>query len=699
MYFFIILNLSNLYTMVVSKLDNTVNYPEMKRVENNDLGKQSNLYVIDVHDLEVIIAIGSPKNTFDSKNITYFPIYLVKNNNKSIQIGVYEFPSDKVDGYYDEDLSLDVDRLDSPLIFKFATKEFIEKIRKEPPKEILQVEEKGKQQNKKTKEKKLNEFQNEEVYIPELRRDIFKAREGAKIPKPLKEETSRAALKERQKYQLEKQELIDMDTEKTFKDEHWLKKYMKNNNYSIDENEGMGDCFFAVIRDAYFSIGQETTVLKLRQKLSDNITNTYFNKSKENYDMFTSRVKEITTTSIALKKENETLNEQLKSVLNAEDYKTVAKQLKTIKKEYRKIKEELDLVKTNLKNYEFMKDIETFEQLKKYILTQSYWADPFAISLFEVLLNVKFIILKKNNHAQNDLDNVLDCGIVPDTVLNRDEFNPEFYIITECNENNYNLICYKNKKIFKFKEIPYDLKKMICDKCIEQSSGSFGFIKDFKKFKEKINGKEAIPVAFDDLEEASIKNLYDKNTVFSFYSLSADKPLPGKGANETIPENRITEFSQLAKIPQWRKKLSNFWVQPFVLDNHRWASVEHYYQGSKFKKNNPDFYMLFSLDSKSEMSNDPIMAKGAGGETGKYQKQLLRPKNIEIDPDFFGGLNPRKDEEMKEAQYAKFTQNEDLKELLLATKDAKLIHHRRQKPPEVFNTLMIVRNKIQKEYT
>jgi hypothetical protein len=170
--------------MVVSKLDNTVNYPEMKRVENNDLGKQSNLYVIDVHDLEVIIAIGSPKNTFDSKNITYFPIYLVKNNNKSIQIGVYEFPSDKVDGYYDEDLSLDVDRLDSPLIFKFATKEFIEKIRKEPPKEILQVEEKGKQQNKKTKEKKLNEFQNEEVYIPELRRDIFKAREGAKIPKP-----------------------------------------------------------------------------------------------------------------------------------------------------------------------------------------------------------------------------------------------------------------------------------------------------------------------------------------------------------------------------------------------------------------------------------------------------------------------------------------------------------------------------------
>jgi predicted NAD-dependent protein-ADP-ribosyltransferase YbiA (DUF1768 family) len=206
----------------------------------------------------------------------------------------------------------------------------------------------------------------------------------------------------------------------------------------------------------------------------------------------------------------------------------------------------------------------------------------------------------------------------------------------------------------------------------------------------------------DDDDDVLEYEKYDPETIFVFYSKSAHNKA-GKGSGETIKKSRITEFNTLNKdsvCTDWRKKIDDSWVAAFTLDGHRWSSVEHYFQGSQYKKGFPDFYLQFSLDSESDISKDVSLAKLVGSKPNKQHKLSQKPKssNIVIDADFYEiRTNPRHEEERLKALLAKFTQNLDLKKVLIETKDAKLMRFERGNPAKTDELLMKVRRTIGNE--
>jgi len=663
--------------MVLSKIDSNVSYPELKSVDPEDMRIEASLYQIDVHGIEIVIAIGSFKNTYEDQDIIYFPIYLVKHNNKVIQIGVYEIKSVSFMSLMDEDNNIKVENLNDPLIYKFATKEFLEKNRS-VPETSFNPSSKGEEVEVEDEEKVEIEEPIVVEEIPDHRKDIFTLTKGVPTPKKLREEGQLEAKDIRDKYKEEKTD-------------NWINKFMKNKHYSVVDNEGGGDCFFATIRDAFSQIAQQTSVQKIRKKLSDEADEQTFLNYKEHYDMYQAALIKDTNDIKILEKQYADIKMRYASVLDRNEKKQLTDSGKIVKDQHDKLVQEKKVTAEILKEYRFMKDVDTLEKFQKKIRSCDFWAETWAISTLERILNVKFILFSKEAHTAKDLNNVLQCGQLNDSILeSRGEFKPDYYIIVEYLGWHYTLVGYKKKLIFSFGELPYDVKRMIADKCMEKNSGPFALIPDFKNFKGAANAF-AEEVTYEDLTEAKIRGIYDDNIVFIFYSKSASKPLPGKGAGEKIPGDRLKDFAPLAIIPDWRRKLSNFWVQPFLVDGKQWASVEHYYQASKFKRENPAFYLSFSLESGTDLSKSPEMAKAAGGKTGKYKGELIRPKEVEVDSDFFG---KRCEKEMYDSQYAKFSQNDDLKELLLATNNAKLMHHSRGKPPIAFDNLMMIRDKL-----
>ena len=656
-------------------------------MERDDADYDATMYEVELLGKEVRVAIGRGKT--DKKDLIYYPMYLINTDDRVVkQIGVFEIRADQASEVLDDDDDLDIDKLSHPLIYSFVTAA------------MLEADSRG----KKALIADEPVAATDEPVADELVADV---------PELVEEEQQGddAALRSKMKALA-----LPPQTKDTAEAEHaeykkqpgqpWIQTHMQNNNFGITDNEGGGDCLFAVIRDAYRTRGKYVEVPELRRKLAAEATEDVFQSYKEKHTMTAEAIATTEAEMRALADANAGLKQRLERTTEAKEQQAIIAESRRNAAQFKRFKAELALSKELLQDFHFMKHVNTLEDFREMLKSCSFWADTWAISTLERILRIKIIILSSERFHAGETGGVLQCGQLNDRILeDQGTFEPEFYIMVDHTGSHYKLVTYKDEALLTFREIPYDIKVMVTEKCMERNAGPYYLIPQFRTFREEelglkgleedqalsANADHSVGRADHSSPRAdhSSAPLYDDSIVFQFYSKSMDKPLPGTGSGETIERADIPKFAALAKeTPQWRKMLSNLWEPPgddrdkalFTLDDHKWRTLEHYLQGSKFRKENPKHYLRFSLDSDSDLSKS-VDFKDKDKD------------NVPTDADY----GSREEKEREDAQYAKYSQNSYLTDMLLNTRNAKLVQFRRGKPPVVCDELMRVRHRLQLE--
>ena len=77
--------------MVASKLDPTVEYPEIKKLSSVDQGFDASLYEVELYpSIDAVLAVGNINHLHKDKGIYFMSVYLVVNDSLGDQIGIYE---------------------------------------------------------------------------------------------------------------------------------------------------------------------------------------------------------------------------------------------------------------------------------------------------------------------------------------------------------------------------------------------------------------------------------------------------------------------------------------------------------------------------------------------------------------------------------------------------------------------------------
>jgi len=729
--------------MVVSQLIDSIEYEENKGIEKTDNDLEVSLYKIKLYETDVLIALGKINNKYKKYNVSFASVYLVLDEKEKIyQIGVYEFFHSEKENYKDDEGDLDITLFEGPLLYNYVTEKYI-KNTLQNIKLILDLDEEGdekgdekgdkgdKGDEEEQLDKQLDRFEDDDNddQIMETERDV------KKITRNYRHNISDIWIN------------IHLKNDK-FK--------IKDNEGGGDcLFATIRDAFNSIGISSNVTFLREKLASNVTDEMFDSykenfdMYNKQIDESSEELNKISIQGKKLSPLYLDLKKllkssaykADDKFQEKKEKLKEVKKYKTELLKLQAQKKEHQT---HIDNAQALMTHFGFMKNIDNIVKFRDYVRTSNFWADSASISILEETFNFKIIILESDNYKSGEYSNILQCGdMVPDSISKSGDFKPYYYIITDHTINpipHYKLIGYDNKNIFRFHEIPYYIKEMIKSKCMGSKGKSlYDYIPKFQKYNGTYKGddkggddkggddkggddkggddkggddkggddKGGDDKGGDEVEltpspSKDDNNLFNENIIFQFYSKSMDSK-PGKGKGEIIPKDNISEFNELvAKSKKekinWRRTLSNFHIATFKLDKYKkeglkWTSVEHYYQANKYI-NELQLYYLFSINSGSELSKNPKLAKIAGGKSKasqKYRQELGFPTVI-LNPAFF--KNGYNEKIMEDGQRAKYTQNKTERELLLLTKKAKLQHYSKNNEPVIFYDTMRIRDEF-----
>jgi predicted NAD-dependent protein-ADP-ribosyltransferase YbiA (DUF1768 family) len=599
--------------MVRSRLDSSINYPELKSLDPLDTEEhkyKAPLYEASVLGINTIISIGQANNTFISKGIVYFPIYLIKNDKVISQIGVYEMMQESIPSLLDDEDEINLEKAPPPLIYSFVTKSLIQKavyIPKNPDaKPKLTPAGKDKAPAKLLPEPKKSASamamaataaaaasvvgaENEDTDSDDefMRAAISASLADQRVVDiPIKSDVARLPVQTVEQFESDKRRY------KRTKDEPWIQAYYENNYFNIVRNPGGGDCFLYAICQAVKSIDPDTdiSVTKLRRMLSAAITEKEYTIYRELYDQL---MQEITSLNSKYQ-QNMTQNDELKERLAGAKSITEKRQIKalstTLLTECEDIKLQVRDVRENLELVRFMKGVKSLSEMRNVILTSDYWVDEWGISALEFLLNFKFIILSHRDYIGNNKKpfteiNVINCGLQSDKntkdaiVRTRDimhaqgdaqvvqegetgemakssskedyQFNPDFYIMFSHTGIHYELVTYRNVAMFTFAEIPYCVKLQIATRCLQGKSfnGNYSHIPQFILFMQELGIESKFSAKQVDAsiaDQTLSSNPHFSEAVQLSHYDNAADELPGKAQGDALSMKDAVGFFSLS---------------------------------------------------------------------------------------------------------------------------------------------------------